>query len=170
MTSPAKFLLFVLLAVVGVKLSEQVYGVVAHRDDRALARELRLRLLDSGAEVVARRLEADSLKALLEGEDRRLEREHRRVRWFHRSAARGLLPPDEYARYADEVTRYNHHVAERNTVLRELEASYERLMKANTRYVGLSDSIHGLAVRMNQPYYQVPTPLEAAEERRRAPP
>jgi predicted RNase H-like nuclease (RuvC/YqgF family) len=167
-TSPAKFLLFVRLAVVGVKLSEQLYGVVAHRQERALARELRGRLLDSGAEVVARRAEADSLKRVLEGEDRRLEREHRRVRWFHRSADRGLLDPEEYARYADEVTRYNRHVAERNAVLRELEASFARLSAANGRYVGLADSIHGLAVRMNQPYYQVPSALEAADERRRA--
>jgi hypothetical protein len=170
MTSPARFLLFVLLAVVGVKLSEQAYGLVAHRDERALARDLRGRLLDAGAAVVALRVEADSLKRVIEQEDRALEREHRTVRWFHRSAREGRLSAGEYERYAAEVAAYNQHVVERNTVLRELEALHERVLRESGRYNGLADSLHALAVRMKQPYYQVPTPLEAAEERRRGPP
>ncbi len=170
MTSPTRFLLFVLLAVVGVKLSEQVYGLVAHREERALARGLRVRLLDAGTEVVARRQDADSLKRLLEAEDRRLEREHRTVRWYSRSAGQGRLGPEEYERYAGEVTRYNQHVVERNAVLRHLETAHERQMAAYARYGGLADSLQLLAVRMKQPYYQVPSPLEAADERRRGAP
>lgn len=168
MSSPARFLLFVLLAVVGVKLSEQVYGLVAHREDRALARDLRARLLDSGAELVALRGERDSLKGVVEGEDRALEREQRTVRRFHRSARQGMLDAAEYERYAAEVARYNQHVVERNAVARELERTHARLLQANARYNGVADSLHALAVRMRRPYYQVPTPLEAAEEHRRA--
>jgi hypothetical protein len=169
MSSPARFLLLVLLAIVGVKMSEQLYGLVVFRDERSLARGLRARLVDSGAELVALRHRADSLKEAIEAEDDVLEREHRGVRSGRYSASRGLLTGDEYARYTADVDRYNRHVVERNGMLRELEAAHDRLLRASGRYNGLADSLHALAVRMRQPYYQVPTPLEAAEERRRAP-
>jgi predicted RNase H-like nuclease (RuvC/YqgF family) len=170
MSSPARFLLFVLLAIVGVKLSEQVYTLVAHRDERALARELQARLLDSGAELTALRLRADSLRRVIQAEDRMLEDELRTVRRFHRSARQGVLGASEYERYGTEVARYNHRLEERNGVSRELEEMRSRLLRANASYNAVADSLHTLAVRMNRPYYQVPTALEAAEERRRAAP
>src|SRR3712207_7762464 len=48
MRSPGRFLLFVFLVVAGVKLSEQAYALVAFRDERAQARVLRERLLQTG--------------------------------------------------------------------------------------------------------------------------
>lgn len=169
MSSPARFLLLVLLVIVGVKLSEQVYGLVVYRDERALARGLRGRLVDSGAELVALRERSDTLKRAIEAEDHALEQEHRGVRSLRYSASQGLLTAEEYDRYTAEVARYNEHVVERNAMLRALEAHHDRLLRASDRYNALADSLHALAVRMRQPYYQVPTPLEAAEERRRGP-
>lgn len=170
MSSPARFLLFVLLAIVGVKLSEQVYGLVAFRDERALARELRVRLVESGTEVVVLRARHDSLKAVLAAEDRALEGEHRRVRWLRRSAGRGLLTPAEYDAFSAEIGRYNEHVFARNRVLHDLHVALDDYGTAYDRYDALADSIQSLAVRMKQPYYQVPTPLEAAAERQRGAP
>jgi hypothetical protein len=58
MKSTPRFMLLVLLAVVGVKLSEQLYRWVAFRDERQQVGELRERLLDSGAELTLSRAEA----------------------------------------------------------------------------------------------------------------
>jgi hypothetical protein len=170
MSSPFRFLLFVLLAVVAVKVSEQLYGLVAHREHRALAGELRGRLLDTGAELVELRHEADSLRRVIEGEDEALERDQRVLRRFHRSARQGLLNEAERERYGEEVDRYNLHVVSRNAVLRDYEGVQERQKAASDRYNAIADSLHALAVRMRRPYYQVPTPLEAADERRRISP
>jgi hypothetical protein len=163
MRSPARFLLFVLLVIAGVKLSEQAYALVAFRDERTQARALRERLLETGTELVAVRGEADSLKAQLEGEDGKLEDE---LHALHRYSRMGPLSPRVYDRYRAELARYNLHVVRRNAVLRRLEGLHERHHGAVTAYNLLADSLHALAVEMGEPYYQVPTALEAAAERR----
>ena len=167
MSSPARFLLLALLVIVGVKLSEQAYGLVAHRDERALARDLRERLGETAVELVAVRAREDTLRAQIHAQDDQLERELRQVRRFHREARSGYMPAERYAQYTEELARYNARVVARNEVLRRLEALHARHDAAAGRYHLLADSLHTLAVRMGQPYYQVPTALEAADEHRR---
>jgi hypothetical protein len=167
MRSPGRFLLFVLLVIVGVKLSEQGYALVAFRDERAEARVLRERLVVTGADLVDARMESDSLRRVIEAEDAQLERELRVVQRFHREARRGPMAPEVYAEYSDKLSRYNLHVVSRNAILRQLESLHDRQHVAVTRYNLLADSLHALAVEMGQPYYQVPTALEAADEARR---
>ncbi|MBW3572120.1 MAG: hypothetical protein KY467_13555 [Gemmatimonadetes bacterium] len=166
MRSPGRFLLFVVLVIVGVKLSEQAYALVAFRDERVQARELRTQLLSAGAELVDARLEADSLRRVIAAEDERLERELRVVQRFHRQARRGPMTAEDFAAYGQKLERYNLNVVSRNAVLRRLEALHQRQHAAVTRYNLLADSLHALAVKMGQPYYQVPTALEAAAEAR----
>jgi hypothetical protein len=166
MRSPGRFLLFVVLVIVGVKLSEQGYALVAFRDERVQARDLRTRLVSTGAELVDARVEADSLRAVIMTEDERLERELRVVQRFHRQARRGAMTPQVYDEYSDKLARYNLNVVSRNAILRRLEALHDRQHVAVTRYNLLADSLHALAVEMGQPYYQVPTALEAAAEAR----
>jgi len=163
MRSPGRFLLFVLLVIVGVKLSEQAYALVAFRDERAQARELRERLLQTGAELVAARAEFDTLKHRVEAEDSVLQKELRALRRFTRM---GSLTQQVYDRYERERLRYNLHVEERNDLAREWEASARRHESHAEQYNRLADSLQALAVRMGEPYYQVPTALEAAAERR----
>lgn len=163
MKSPGRFLLFVLLVIVGVKLSEQLYALVAFRDERTQARDLRERLLETGTELVAIRGEFDTLKTRLEAEDARLQRELSALRRFTRM---GPLTQQTYDRYERERLRYNLGVEERNNVAREWEASARRHEASAHRYNALADSLQSLAVRMGEPYYQVPTALEAAAERR----
>lgn len=167
MNSPLRFLLFVLLVVVGVKLSEQAYAVVAFRDERALARGLRARLGETSVQLVSGRGRQDSLRAVIETEDQQLERELRVVRRFHREARRGTLSPGRYAEYTAHLSRYNARVVARNEMLRKFEKAQESQQSVAGRYDQLADSLHALAVKMRQPYYQVPTPLEAAQEHRR---
>lgn len=163
MRSPGRFLLFVLLVIVGVKLSEQAYALVAFRDERDAARGLRERLLDTGTELVATRAEFDSLKQRVQREDSALQGELSALRRFTRM---GPLTEQVYERYERERLRYNLHVEERNTLAREWEAVARRHEASAHRYDLLADSLQALAVRMGEPYYQVPTALEAAAERR----
>ena len=167
MRSPGRFLLFVLLVIVGVKLSEQAYALVAFRDERVLARELRARLGETGVELVTARTREDSLRTLIKAQDAELERELRVVRRFHREARQGPMSPARHAQYSAQLARYNARVVARNEVLRRFEQLHDHHQAAATRYNLLADSLHGLAVKMGQPYYQVPTALEAADEHRR---
>lgn len=166
MRSPGRFLLFVVLVIVGVKLSEQAYALVAFRDERVQAGDLRTRLVATGAQLVDARLQADSLSRVITGQDEQLERELRAVQRFYRQARRGPLTPNVYAEYTARLERYNLNVVSRNAVLRRLEALHDRQHVAVTQYNLLADSLHALAVEMGQPYYQVPTALEAAAEAR----
>jgi hypothetical protein len=166
MRSPGRFLLFVLLVIVGVKLSEQAYALVAFRDERAQVRDLRDRLGETGVELVAARAREDSLRTLIKGQDSVLERDLVAVRRYHREARRGMTP-QRHAEYTSELARYNAQVVARNEVLRRFESLHDSHQAATTRYNLLADSLHALAVKMGQPYYQVPTALEAADEHRR---
>ena len=163
MRSPGRFLLFVLLVILGVKLSEQAYALVAFRDEREQARGLRERLLATGDELMAVRGEFDTLRGQLEAEDARLQGELASLRRFTRM---GPLTEQVYDRYERERLRYNLHVEERNNLARQLEAGARRHEESAQRYNMLADSLQALAVQMGEPYYQVPTALEAAAERR----
>jgi hypothetical protein len=163
MRSPGRFLLFVFFVVVGVKLSEQAYALVAFRDERAQARVLRERLLQTGEQLVAARTDAEDTRRKLAQEDSTLQRELATLRRFTRM---GPLSPQVWDRFERDRLRYNLHVEERNLVLREFEARVHRHETHAERYNQLADSLQALAVRMGEPYYQVPTALEAAEERR----
>jgi hypothetical protein len=163
MRSPGRFLLFVFLVIVGVKLSEQAYALVAFRDERAQARVLRERLLETGEELMVARAAFDTVNSRLEREDSSLQRELAGLRRFTRM---GPLTRQVYDRYERERLRYNLHVEERNNVAREWEASLRRHELRAERYNQLADSLQALAVQMGEPYYQVPTALEAAAERR----
>jgi hypothetical protein len=164
MTSPARFLLFVILVIAGIKGSEQLYSFVAYRDERAAVRTLRADLVHTGTDLVAVRGRKDTLYAEIKGRDRELERELRHMQGILRANGR-TLPPELYERYNAERIRYNLHIDERNARLREWQELDERHLALAGRYNLLADSIHGIAVRMGEPYYQVPSALEAAQER-----
>jgi hypothetical protein len=166
MRSPGRFLLFVVLVIVGVKLSEQGYALVAFREERVQARDLRARLLTAGAELMGRRTMADSLGRVLMAEDEALERELRVLQRFQRQARRGPVTPEAYDEHLDKLSQYNLHVADRNAIMRRVQELHDREHVAVNRYNLLADSLHALAVEMGQPYYQVPSALEAAAEAR----
>lgn len=158
-------LLFLLLVIVGVKLSDSVYRWLAFGPERARVQVLRAGLVDAGAQYVRTRQESDSMRAVLHADDDALEHEERLLRRYDDYATGGGLPPDVYARYRDDLTRYNRHVAERNARLSAWQEVQARQNAAAARYTVLADSLHDLATRMGDPYYAVPTPAEAAIER-----
>ncbi len=158
-------MLMVLLAVVGVKLSEQLYRYVAYRDERQQVGEIRERLLDSGVELTLTRAESRQQRDSLEADDRRLDDERRALSRFDRMSQGGYLPSGVYPRYKAELERYNRHVVERNARLRRYHQARERYVAAVDRYNAQADSLRTLAARMGEPYYTVPSPLEAAVQR-----
>ena len=165
MKSTLRFMLLVLLVVVGVKLSEQVYRWVAFRDERRQVGELRERLLDAGAELTLSREASRRLRQEMEAEDRKLEAERRALMRYNRYTSDGYLPTSVYDAYKEELERYNRHVVERNGRLRAYQQAHDRYAAAVDRYNARADSVRDLATRMGEPYYAVPTPLEAAVQR-----
>ena len=165
MKSTPRFMLLVLLVVVGVKLSEQLYRWVAFRDERQQVGELRERLLDSGAELTLSRNESRRLRQQMETEDRKLEDERRSLMRYNRYSTSGYLPTGLYDAYKEDLERYNRHVVERNGRLRAYQQSHDRYATAVDLYNARADSVRDLATRMGEPYYAVPTPLEAAVKR-----
>ena len=157
--------LFLLVVIVGVKLSDSVYRWLRFGPERARVAVLRTGLVEAGAEYIRTRQADDSMRTVLRAEDDALEREERTLRRYDSYAAGGGLPPDVYARYREELTRYNRHVTERNTQLAAWQQIQARHNAAASRYTVLADSLHDLAARMGDPYYAIPTPAEAAIER-----
>ena len=158
-------LLFVLLVIVGIKLSEQVYRWIAYADERDRVRVYREQLVQAGGEIVRTREESDSMRAVMEREDAALEQDQTALRRYNRYAPGGTLPPDMYGRYKEELDAYNLHVAERNAKLGDWQAILARNHLAVSRYNVLADRVRDLAARMGEPYYAVPTPMEAAVAR-----
>ncbi|HEX8695487.1 MAG TPA: hypothetical protein VF746_23950 [Longimicrobium sp.] len=158
-------LLFLLLVIAGVKLSEQVYRWLAYGEERVAVKGMREQLVTAGADIVVLRAASDSMRAVVQAHDAGLEREHRSLQRYNLLAHDGTLPPDLYARYKRDLARYNLHVTERNARLRDWQEVQARYNGAADRYNLLADSIRQLATRMGEPYYAVPTPAEAAIER-----
>ena len=158
-------LLFLLLVILGVKLTDSLYRWARFGPERAQVQVLRTSLVDAGAEYVRTRQAGDSMRALLRAEDEQLEVEEQRLRRYDSYATGGGLPPDVYARYREDLTRYNRHVTERNARLADWQEIQARHNAAASRYTVLADSLNALATRMGDPYYAVPTPAEAAIER-----
>ncbi|MFL5384616.1 MAG: hypothetical protein ACJ8GN_19000 [Longimicrobiaceae bacterium] len=158
-------LLFLLLVILGVKLTDSLYRWARFGPERAQVQVLRSSLVDAGAQYVRTRQAGDSMRALLRAEDEALEAEERRLRRYDDLATNGSLPPEVYARYRVDLTRYNRHVTERNARLADWQEIQARHNAAASRYTVLADSLNALATRMGDPYYAVPTPAEAAIER-----
>ena len=158
-------LLFLLLVIVGVKLSDSVYRWLRFGPEREQVKALSVRLVDAGAQMVRTRQESDSMRAVLHAADAVLEREQQALRRYDALAHDGALPPDVYERYRADLTRYNRHVTERNARLADWQEIQARHNAAASRYTVLADSLNALATRMGDPYYTVPTPAEAAIER-----
>jgi hypothetical protein len=158
-------LLFLLLVIVGVKLSDQVYRWIAYGPERAQIRVLRSDLLDAGADMVRFQRQSDSIGEVLHGADAALEQEERALRRYDEQSVNGLIPPDLYAHYRHDLDRYNAHVAERNAHLEDARGALGRYRRAVGRYTLLADSVHELALKLGDPYYAIPSPAEAAVAR-----
>ncbi len=155
------FLFLLLMAKVG----KELYDWRFHADDRAHLVAVRERLVDAGAEMMRTRAELDTLKKVLDREDRVLEGEKRALDAYDRRAEGKALPRHLYDAYRADLDRYNQHVAKRNESFHTWQEVLARNHAAVDRYNALADSLRAVAAVLGDPYYQVPSPIEAAEER-----
>lgn len=155
---------FLLLLLAG-KVVKELYEWRVHADERAQLVGLRVRLVDAGAEVMRTRAELDTLKGVLDREDAALERERRGLRAYDRDAEGNTLPMPVYEAYRVDLDRYNEHVARRNERFGRWREVLARNHAAVDRYNALADSLRVVAEVLGDPYYQVPSPVEAAAER-----
>lgn len=161
----ARALLLVLVLVVAGMLAKEGYEWFAYAEDRAQLRSMRTRLVDAGVEVLQSQARLDTLRKEIQREDRKLEDERRGLRAYGRHSRGGELSMPLYEAYRGELERYNGHVGRRNDRFHEWEAVLERKRSAVSRYNALVDSVRRIADKLGDPYYPVPTPLEAAAER-----
>lgn len=162
-------LAFLALLLAG-KVGKELYDWQAHADDRVRLVAVRGRLLDAGAEIMRTRAELDTLKRVLDREDGELEREKRALGAYDRKAQGSALPPHLYEAYRADLDRYNEHVARRNRSFHAWQEVLARNHSAVDRYNALADSLRAVAEILGDPYYQVPSPLEAAAARNAPPP
>ncbi|MBV9774243.1 MAG: hypothetical protein JO040_09860 [Gemmatimonadetes bacterium] len=161
----ARTLVLFLLLVIAGKLAKEGYDWFAYADDRARLTAMRTRLVDAGVEVLRSRARLDTLRTRIQGEDRKLEEERRELNAYGKNSRGGELSMPLYEAYRSDLGRYNEHVGRRNDQFHEWETVLERNHAAVDRYNALADSVRGIAKTLGDPYYPVPTPLEAAAER-----
>jgi hypothetical protein len=154
-----------LLLLLAGKVGKELYDWRAHAEDRARLVAVRGRLLDAGVEIMSTRAELDTLKRVLDREDGALERERRALRAYDRKAEGSALPTHVYEAYRADLDRYNAHVARRNESFQAWQSVLARNHSAVDRYNALADSLRAVAQVLGDPYYQVPSPLEAAAQR-----
>ncbi|HEX7240540.1 MAG TPA: hypothetical protein VF263_09755, partial [Longimicrobiaceae bacterium] len=94
-----------------------------------------------------------------------LARERRALDAYGRGSEGGALPSHLYAAYRTDLDRYNEHVERRNVRFREWRKVIQRNHASVDRYNALMDSVRAAARTLGDPYYPVPSPIEAAEER-----
>jgi hypothetical protein len=158
-------LLLLLGIVAATKLGQQLYGWFAYAEERSELQALSTRLEGAGLEVIRTQLGADSLRSEIERMDADLAARKREVGAFERHVRDGALPAHLYESYRTELGAYNRRVEGRNDLFGRWKETVFRNHAAVTRYNALADSIRGLAARIGEPYFQIPSPVELAVER-----
>jgi hypothetical protein len=158
-------LLLILAVISGLWLSQQLWRWAVYGEERALVRGMRPELVEVGADIVRTRMASDSMRKVMGAEDNALEAEQQELRRYNRLARNGTLPLDLYQGYKRDLARYNEHVTHRNARLRDWQEILTRNHAAVDRYNVLADSVRVLTTRMGDPFYPVPSPLDAAVER-----
>ncbi|HYW06089.1 MAG TPA: hypothetical protein VE913_03980, partial [Longimicrobium sp.] len=100
-----------------------------------------------------------------EKEERAMEELRRVLARYNQHAVGGYLPTAIYRRYQADRRRYDRKVMDRDALFRAYQQSHARYASAADSYTARADSVRNLATLMGEPYYAVPTPLEAAVQR-----
>jgi hypothetical protein len=160
--SRVQSVLAVVALVVALKVAHELYRWVIYADERARLRELSASIDSAGVSVVRTQMKTDSLQAAIEALDRGLDDVRRSVAEYERKSVDGRIPERFYSAYRSRLDAYNRAVRHRNDKLDEWRAVVESNHAAADRYNLLADSMRSVAARMNDPYFQVPSPVELA--------
>lgn len=165
MSQRAKALLLLLGLVIAAKAGTDWWRWVGSEPERTRLGALREQVIDAGAEVVRTGSRSDTLFRAIERTDSVLEDQRARVEQYGRYARDGTLPSALYARYRQDLARYNTAVEARNRQVARWRTVRRENEQAVANYNRIADSIRGIAESIGEPYYPIPAPIEAAAER-----
>lgn len=163
-------LLALLGLVIVVRLGTYLYRWYAYAEERATLQGLSTEVSEAGAGVVRTQLTADSLAREIERLDEELRQERGRFELYERMARSNELPTGVYRVYRGWLAEYNRRVEERNARFERWREVVEENHRQVDRYNALADSIRGLAESIGDPYFEIPSPAEAAVEEGVPPP
>lgn len=156
----------IVLLVLVVRLSEQLYRWWAFAEERAAIAQLDEELRRVAVGVISTQLRADTLRKSIERVDSELAAGRGEVDLYEGRAGREDLGDSLEGVYREVVGRYNQMIEERN----ELFSTWQEVVDENHRYVDrynlLADSIRTLAASMGEPYYPIRSPAEMIEQAR----
>lgn len=157
-------LLVLLGLVIAVRLGAYLFGWYAHAEERAVLQGLSARVAEAGVGVVSTQLAADSLEREIERLDVELEEEQGGFTLYERMARTSPLTPSVYRAYRGRLAEYNRKVAARNETFERWRVVVDENHREVDRYNALADSIRAVAASIGDPYYEIPSPAEAAME------
>lgn len=157
-----RMLMLVALVLIGTHAAYGTYRWLAFAEERAQLRALNAQVDVAGFQVIRTQLRVDSLQRRIGGLDRELRTVRSALARFGEHEVEGALPPALHAQYRAEIARYNQRVEQRNGWFARWQAAVRNNAAAVRRYNRLADSIRSVAARMGEPYYNIPSPVEAA--------
>jgi hypothetical protein len=157
--------LLVLGGVVAIRQGQELFHSYVYADELTRLDRMVNVLEEDGVQVVRTRMRADSLRAIIEEIDRELVKRKEAVSAYDRHVSQGALPSRLYTAYRRELDAYNRRVMERNQVFERWKAVVVENHAAVGRYNSRADTIRALADRIGEPYFRIPSPVEAAAER-----
>jgi hypothetical protein len=160
--SRVESVLAVLALVVAFKVAHELYRWVAFADERARLRGLSAAIDTVGVQVIRTQMRADSLQGVVESMDRGLDVVRRAVAEYERKSIDGAIPERIYPAYRSRLDAYNLAVRQRNAKLADWHAVVDSNHAVSDRYGEIADSMRAVAMRMGEPYYPVPSPVEVA--------
>jgi hypothetical protein len=160
--SRVQSVLAVVVLVAVLKVAHELFRWVAYADERARLHELTPAIDSAGVAVVRTQMKTDSLQAAIEALDRGLDEVRHSVAEYEQKSVDGKIPERLYPAYRSRLDAYNQAVRHRNQKLEEWRAVVDSNHAAADRYNLLADSMRAVAARMNDPYFQVPSPVELA--------
>ncbi|MGH7458632.1 MAG: hypothetical protein ACREKN_06025 [Longimicrobiaceae bacterium] len=155
-------LLVILALVAAVQLGIHLVRWYAHAAERQELAGVRDAGVQAGAEVVRTMLRLDSLRLVIDSLDHGLAQRRRSVRAYERFVRADRLPARLHRAYRSDLASYNSLVGERNGVAGEWERTLEASRLSRESYQRLSERARTLAAAIGEPYFRLPTPMEAA--------
>jgi hypothetical protein len=155
-------ILGVLLLIVGIKLSQQLYRHYVFSEERLEIVRLEDEVEDAGLGVIGTQLRADTLRQEIDAADARLRTARRRLDRVEGELLRGAVSVQVERSYRADLSLYNEQVDQRNSLFQAWRATVDSNHVHVERYNLLVDSIRKLATVMGEPYYPIMTPAEIA--------
>ncbi len=156
----------ILLLVVGLKLSQQLYRFYSHREERVEIARLEGEIEEAGYGMIVTQLRADTLRQVIDSLDRDLREIREQLDDVERRLAEGSGISIVELSYRQRIDSFNRRVRERNEQYARWRAAADSNSVHVFRYGVLFDSIRAMATALGEPHYPIPTPAEIVAGRR----